>query len=137
MATKTAVHNENAPDFRSMFNWGLKITDYSELFLLAGAGSISADFAIQHEGDAVGQTRYILDDVKQLIEGAGYTKNDIIRIEFTMTKDVPAESYDEIFGLFAEYFADVDVKPAAGTLRVIEALAIPGMLVEYEFWLAK
>ena len=36
MATKTAVHNENAPDFRSMFNWGLKITDYSELFLLAG-----------------------------------------------------------------------------------------------------
>ena len=30
-----------------------------------------------------------------------------------------------------------EVKPTAGTLRVIEALAIPNMLVEYEFWCAK
>ena len=54
-----------------------------------------------------------------------------------MTKDVPQDAYGDIFGLFSEYFADVDVKPAAGTLRVVEALAIPAMLVEYEFWLAK
>ena len=137
MASKTPVNNPNAPDFGSMFNWGLKISDFSELFLLAGAGAVGADHAIQHAGDPVGQTRYILEDVQSLIEANGYTKNDIIRIEFTMTKDVAPESYGEIFGLFTEFFADVDVKPAAGTLRVIDALAIPGMLVEYEFWLAR
>lgn len=75
--------------------------------------------------------------MQNFLESSGYTKDDIIRIEFTMTKDVAPEKYDAIFGLFAEFFADVEVKPAAGTLRVVEALAIPGMLVEYEFWAAR
>ena len=137
MATKTAVPNPANPDFSSMFNWGLKLTDYSELFLIAGHGAHDATGAIQHPDDAVAQTKYILDHLPAYLEGAGYTKNDIIRTEFTMTKAVPAEAYDEIFGLFAAFYADVDVKPTAGTLRVIEALAIPNMLVEYEFWCAK
>jgi hypothetical protein len=36
-----------------------------------------------------------------------------------------------------KFFEGVNVKPAAGTLRVVDSLAIPGMLVEYEFWAAK
>ncbi len=137
MATKTAVNNENAPDFTSMFNWGLKITDFSELFLLAGHGDHGPDGQIRSPGDPVAQTRNILAELQAFIEKSGYGKNDIIRIEFTTTKDVDPEKYGEIFGLFAEFFADVEVKPAAGTLRIIDGLALPGMLVEYEFWLAK
>jgi len=137
MATKTAVNNENAPDFRSMFNWGLKITHINELFLIAGHGAVGPDYQTRHPGDAVGQTRYILEDVQSFLEQNGYTKDDLIRIEFTMTKDVDPAKYGEIFGLFNDFFAEVKVKPAAGTLRVVEALAIPGMLVEYEFWAAK
>jgi 2-iminobutanoate/2-iminopropanoate deaminase len=137
MATKTPIHNKNAPDFRSMFNWGLKISNFSEIFLLAGHGAVGADMQIQHPDDAVGQTRYILNDVKSFLEESGYSIEDIIRIEFTMTKAVKPEEYEAIFGLFAEFFANLAVKPAAGTLRVVVALAIPGMLVEYEFWAAK
>ena len=137
MATKTAVNNEKAPDFSAFFNWGLKLTDFSELFLLAGHGALGTDFQARHPGDPAAQTRYILEDVESFLEKNGYTKHDIIRVEFTMTKDVEPAAYEEIFGIFAEFFADVEVKPAAGTLRVIEALAIPGMLVEYEFWAAK
>jgi 2-iminobutanoate/2-iminopropanoate deaminase len=137
MATKTAVNNENAPNFRSMFNWGLKLTDFSEIFLLAGHGAIAPDYNVQHPGDAVAQTKYILADVRSFLEQSGYTLDDIIRIEFTMTKDVQPDDFNEIFKLFGEYFADMEVKPAAGTLRVVEALALPGMVVEYEFWAAK
>jgi len=137
MATKTAVHNENAPDYRSMFNWGLKLTDFNEIFLLAGHGALALDNQAIHPGNAVAQTKFILEDVQSFLESSGYTKHDIIRIEFTMTKDVKPEEYPQIFGLFGEFFADVEVKPAAGTLRVVHALAIPGMLVEYEFWAAK
>lgn len=137
MATKIAVNNDNAPDFRSMFNWGLKIRDFEELFLLAGHGAHGPDYQIRHPGDPVGQTRYILEDVETFLKQSGYSKNDIIRIEFTMTKAVDPAKYEEVFGLFAEFFADVDVKPAAGTLRVVEALAFPEMMVEYEFWAAK
>jgi len=137
MATKTAVHNDNAPDFRSMFNWGLKITDFSELFLVAGLGAHDAAGAIQHPGDAVGQTGFIFDELGDYLARNGYTRDDIIRIEFTLTKDVPPDAYNEIFGTVAGFFADVAVKPAAGTLRVVEALALPGMLVEFELWLAR
>lgn len=137
MARKTAVPNPNAPDFGSMFNWGVKLTDFSELFLIAGHGAHGADGAIQHEGDAVGQTRFILYGLDTYLKDNGYGRDDIVRIEFTMTKAVPPDAYNDIFGLFAEFFGPVKVKPAAGTLRVIEALALPGMLVEYEFWCAK
>lgn len=137
MATKTPFAHPSAPDYSAIFNWGIKLTDFSEIYLMAGIGAHNAAGEIQHQGDAVAQSKFILDGMPAFLEQAGYTKQDIIRIEFTMTKDVPPESYDEIFGLFAGFFGDVDVKPAAGTLRVIEALAIPGMLVEYEFWCAK
>lgn len=137
MATKTAVHNENAPDFRSMFNWGLKVTGFKELFLLAGHGAHGPDGQVRHPDDPVAQTRHILDDVKGFIERSGYGLDDIIRIEFTLTKDVDPARYGDIFALFAEFFAPLAVKPAAGTLRVVDGLALPGMLVEYEFWLAR
>lgn len=137
MATKTAFAHPSAPDYGAIFNWGVKLTDFSELFLIAGIGAHDASGVIQHEGDPVAQTGFILDGMPGYLKSAGYTKNDIIRVEFTMTKAVAADLYEPIFGQFAGFFADVEVKPAAGTLRVIEALAIPGMLVEYEFWCAK
>ncbi len=137
MATKTAFAHPSAPDYGAIFNWGVKLTDFSELFLIAGIGAHDASGAIQHDGDPVAQTAFILDGMPGYLKSAGYTKNDIIRVEFTMTKAVSADRYEAIFGQFAGFFADVEVKPAAGTLRVIEALAIPGMLVEYEFWCAK
>jgi enamine deaminase RidA (YjgF/YER057c/UK114 family) len=54
-----------------------------------------------------------------------------------MAKEVDRAQQKEIFGLFAKLFEEVEVKPAAGTLRVVERLAYPDMLVEYEFWLAQ
>jgi 2-iminobutanoate/2-iminopropanoate deaminase len=137
MATKTAVNNETAPDLRFVFNWGVKITDFDELFLLAGRGDVASDGTIRNPGDPVAQTASILAEQKDFIERSGYTLNDVIRIEFTMSKDVNRAQQKAIFAQFADLFEDIDVKPAAGTLRVVDRLAYPGMLVEYEFWLAK
>ncbi|MCP4329140.1 MAG: RidA family protein [Alphaproteobacteria bacterium] len=137
MAKKTAIHNENAPDLRIMFNWGLKISDFSELFLIAGLGDHGPDMAIRNPGDPVAQTEAILAELKDYVERNGYGLNDVIRIEFTLSKEVDPALHQDIFGCFAAFFAEVDVKPAAGTLRVVDALALPGMLVEYEIWLAK
>jgi hypothetical protein len=41
------------------------------------------------------------------------------------------------FDLIIEFFAHVAVRPATGTLRIVDALAFPDMLVEYEFVAAK
>lgn len=137
MAKKVAVHNDNAPDLRFMFNWGLKVSQFSELFLLAGLGDHGPDGTIRHPGDPIAQTRAILEELRSYIEAHGYTLADAIRIEFTLTKDVDPGDYEQIFGLFAGFFGEVDIKPAAGTLRVVERLALDGMMVEYEIWLAR
>lgn len=134
---KTAVPNPNAPDFSSIFNWGLKIKNFKELFLIAGHGAHDSTGTIMFPDDAVAQTTYILDNFDTYLEDNGYKRKDIIRIEFTMTNDVSDTDFEEILGLFAEYFAPVNIKPAAGTLRVVDGLAIPGMQVEYEIWCAK
>lgn len=137
MVSKVAVPNPNAPDMSSMFNWGLKLRDVEELFIVTGRPAWVADGSVLHPGDGIEQTRFILEDVGRYLEDNGYSPNDLIRIEYTFTKDVPAEAYETIFGLFAGFLADCEVKPAANTLRVVESLGLPGLCVEYEFWGAK
>jgi len=137
MVSKVAVHNDNAPDMRGFFNWGLKLRDLEELFIVTGRPAWAADGSVLHPGDGVAQTQFILDDIKRYLLENDYQPNDLIRIEYTFTKEVDPDSYGEIYGLFAEFLASVEVKPAASTLRVVESLGLAGLCVEYEFWAAK
>jgi len=137
MAKKIAVHNTNAPDMRSFFNWGLKLRDLDELFLITGRPAWDAEGTVLHPDDGVAQTRFILQDIAEYLEKNDYSKEDLIRIEYTFTKVVAVEQYEQIYGLFAEFLSDVKIKPAANTLRIVESLGLPGLCVEYEFWAAK
>ncbi|MDE0155491.1 MAG: RidA family protein [Gammaproteobacteria bacterium] len=137
MVSKTAVNNANAPDMSSFFNWGLKIRDMEELFLITGRPAWTADGSVISPNDPVAQTKYILDDIERYMRENGYTPEDLIRIEYTFTTAVPKEKYQEVFGLFAGFLQDVEVKPAACTLRIVDSLGLEGLCVEYEFWAAK
>jgi len=109
MSQKTPVPYAFGPNFSSMFNWGLRLKNTEEIFLASGLGA----------HDSTG------------------TMNDIVRMEFTFTKDVATEKYDAIFGKFIEFLSAVPIKPAVGTLRVVSALVFENQLVEYEFWCAR
>ena len=137
MIQKVAVPNPNAPDMSAIFNWGLKISDFRELFIITGRPAWLADGTVLYPDDAVAQTRFILEDVGRYLQVNGYTAADIIRIEYTFTSVVQAERHQEIFGLFAAFLRDVKVKPAANTLRIVDSLGLPGLCVEYEFWAAQ
>ena len=137
MAQKTARHNESKPDLRSRFSWGLKVTDYSELFFISGHGASDSSLQVHHPGDPVAQAGYIFESMGTFLEEAGYTRNDIVRVEITATKEVTHEDYFKMSDMMAEFFADVQVKPSVGTFRVVERLVSPGMLCEYEFLLAR
>ncbi|MEQ8165877.1 MAG: RidA family protein [Alphaproteobacteria bacterium] len=137
MARKTAVHNDRAPDMRGFFNWGLKISDMDELFIATGRPAWAADGSVVSPGDAVRQTQYILEDMEKFLAEAGYAKDDLIRIEYTFTKEVGEDQYEAVFRVFADWLKDVAVKPAASTLRIVDGLALAGLVVEYEFWTAK
>jgi 2-iminobutanoate/2-iminopropanoate deaminase len=134
---KEALINPEAPDFTSIFNWGLRIKNIKELILFAGHAAQTPDFQVVAPGDAVVQTDFILDQLDHFLDSNGLERDDIIRIEFTLTKNVSGEQFNQILGRFVAYFADVEVRPAAGTLRYVDALAFPGLEVEYEIWMAQ
>ena len=137
MVSKVAIPNKNAPDMSAFFNWGLKLRDIDELFIISGRPAWIADGKVLHPNDGVAQTKFILEDIGNYLQENSYTPNDLIRIEYTFTKTVDPNLYQEIFGLFAEFLKDVEVKPAASTLRIIDGLGLPELCVEYEFWGAK
>ena len=137
MAKKTAFHNTQQPDLQSILTWGLKVTDFKELFIVTGHGDVGPDFSTSFPEDPVAQTRHSLAQMKELIERAGYSLDDIIRTEWTFTKDVNEEQFQQIVEVWTQFLIDVEVKPAAGTLRYVDRLGTPAMMVEYEFWIAR
>jgi len=134
---KQALINPEAPDFTSIFNWGLRISNFKDLILFAGHAAQTPDLQVVAPGDGVAQTDFILDQLDHFLDSNELDRDNIIRIEFTLTKNVSEEQFNEILGRFANYFANVKVKPAAGTLRFVDALAFPGLEVEYEIWMAQ
>jgi hypothetical protein len=54
-----------------------------------------------------------------------------------LKNEVGPDEFNALLGRCVEQFADVEVKLAVGRLRSIDALAFPGLLVEYEFCAAR
>lgn len=133
---KTPVHDPNKVAVGSI-NWGLKVANVNEFFLLSGYGATNAEGEVQFKGDAGAQTRFILERIEAFIGENGYSKNDIIRYETTVTTDVPRGQFSDIRAATSSFFSDVEVKPTAATFRIVQGLGNPDMLVELEFWLAR
>ena len=68
---------------------------------------------------------------------AGFTINDAIRTEITVTKEIRDEQLPELFEVLKDYVGEAKVKPAAGIMRFVERLISRECLVEIELMLAK
>ena len=120
------------------FNRGLIVSDYKELYFLTGQVDSDLDGTCRHPDDPVGQSQGILDSLAGMLAQDGWSLDDVIRVELTVSKEVDLEKdLDGIFKTWADTFKDVDPKPASGTMRVSYALARPGYFVEYEFFAAR
>ena len=133
---KEGIHDDNKVKVDSI-NWGLKVRNFSELFLLSGYGATDAEGTVQFPGDAAAQANFIVGRIESFIEKNGYTKNDIIRFVTTVTKDVPRSQFSGIREATSAFLSDVEVKPTAGTFRIVQGLGNPEMLVELDFWFAQ
>ena len=131
MARRVAFHNPDRADMRHIFNWGLKLSEFSELYWITGHGNG------QVSNDPVEQTRAIQKDLVLAVTRAGFTLHDIVRTEWTFDKTVTDTQAADITALWAAFLKDVDPKPAAGTLRYVERLAHRSMKVEFELLLAR
>ena len=95
------------------------------------------DFQVEHPDDPVAQTRFIFTQVNDYLIDNGYSMDDVIQIKMTITKEVSEEQFHDIVKVYDDFMRDIKIKPTGGTMRVVDKLAFPGMLVEYEFMAAK
>ncbi|OUC13490.1 MAG: hypothetical protein B0A82_16965 [Alkalinema sp. CACIAM 70d] len=134
---KEALENLRLPNFTSIFNWGLKLSNIKDWYFFSGIAAQQPSFAVVAPGNYVVQTDYVLNELDIFLRQNALSRSDIVRIEFTLVSGYSEADFNTILGRFAGYFQNVKVKPAAGTLRVVNALAFPGLVVEYEVWCAK
>ena len=131
---KTPIPNPDKSPSK-ITNWGLKLSGVSEWLLMSGIAAVDSQGQIVSPDDAAGQARWIYRSLQGMVERAGFSLSDVVRIETTVTEAVTADDQGEMRGALQEIFGEVPVKPVAGTRRIVKSLARPGMLVEIE-WMA-
>ena len=95
-------------------------------FFFAGTTAVNADGTIEHEGDAGGQARVILERIGAVLHEHGASLADVVATRMYVTDAAHAEAVGRAHG---EVFKDI--RPAA-TLVVVAGLVDPRMLVEIE-----
>ena len=102
------------------------IVEAGRTLYVAGQTSRDTQGNIVCKGDAAGQTRQTLENMKKVIEGAGGRMEDVAKTTVFIT-DI---KYREAVGRVRQEFFKGE--PPANTLLVVAGLADPAFLVEIE-----
>ena len=108
------------------FSSGVKTTG-GELLFISGQLARNADNELVGIGDMAAQTRQVLENIKALVERAGGTMNDIVRVT-AYVKDM--SKFREIHDVRLEFF-DQDHLPAS-TMVEITRFTLEDALIEIE-----
>ena len=102
------------------------IVEAGRTLYVAGQTARDAQGNIVCKGDAAGQTRQVLENMKKVVEGAGGRMADVAKTTVYIT-DI---KYREAVGRVRQEYFTGDAP--ANTLLVVSALADPAFLVEIE-----
>ena len=108
------------------YSHGIIVEGATKTLYVAGQTSRDSQGNIVCRGDAAGQTRQVLENMKKVVEGAGGRMEDIAKTTVYIT-DI---QYREAVTKVRQEFFRGD--PPANTLVVIAGLADPAFLVEIE-----
>ena len=97
-----------------------------DLVHVSGTTATNAEGAVVAIGDAGGQTRRIIENIKAALEKAGARLEDVVRTRIYVT-DI--SRWEEIGRVHGEYFASI--RPVTSMIEV-RNLIDPDMLVEIE-----
>ena len=110
------------------FNQGEVVTGATRTLYLAGQTSVDAEGRPQHVGDMAAQIAQALDNLETVLQEAGMTLANLIRLNI-YTTDV--DLMFEHFGVLAARTAAAGIAPP-GSLLGVARLAYPELLVELE-----
>ncbi len=108
------------------YSQGIKVTNAHTLLFLAGQVAYDKDGGVAHRGDFKGQARAVFNAIRALVEAAGGTLANVVKIN-TYVTDV--RNRPEFRVVRDEFFG---AKGPASTMVEVSALAHPDYLIEVE-----
>ncbi len=96
---------------------------------LAGQVAWDKDGQLVGAGDLAAQTRQALANLRQVLESAGATPADIVRLRTYVVNHSP-DKLGPVLGEIGAFYAGA--VPAANTFIGVQALALPDFLIEIE-----
>ena len=110
------------------FVQGKEISGMEKVLICAGQTSVDADGNPVHPGDMAAQIAQSLDNLKTVLDQAGFRMSDIVRLNYYVTDMEQFLAAEETGG---QLLVDEGVRPAS-TLLGVTALFLPELLVEIE-----
>ncbi len=103
---------------------GVRVGDF---LYLSGQVSVDSDGNVIGKGDLRAQTRQVFENIKKILDMAGASFQDVIKMNTFFVADI--HDYEEYFAVRREYLKDN--RPASTGVQV-KALAFEGLLLEVE-----
>ena len=122
----------NPPELYDSVSFGFSHAVESEgtrLLHCSGQVAWDKDHNLVGEGDLLAQARQALSNLKTVLAEAGATPADIVRIR-TYVVDHTPDKLETVGPAMMEFYGDA--MPAANTWLGVQALALPGFLIEIE-----
>ncbi len=105
-----------------------EISGVEKVLICSGQTSVDADGNAMHAGDMAAQIAQALDNLKTVLDDAGFSMTDIVRLNYYVTDlDLFLESEEK----GAKLLVDEGVQPTS-TLLGVTALFLPELMVEIE-----
>ena len=120
---RTAIQPQGLPDPRPRYTHGWRVND---TIYVAGQLATDAQGQLVGPNDIRAQTRQAFQNIARVLEAAGSSLRDVVKLTVVITDMRLREGYHEA----RQEFFPTD--PPASTLVQVVALAVPGALIEIE-----
>lgn len=108
------------------FSQAWKVDEAKSLVFVSGQASISSEGTVLHADDFAAQVRLTFENLKAVLEQAGASLNDVVKLGAYFSDISQLPQYGAIQ---AEFFTG---KMPAQTAVEVRSLALPGMMIEIE-----
>jgi len=107
---KKIIYTENAPKPIGPYSQAIKVDN-----MIFGSGQIPIDPSTGKvvEGDITVQTKRVLENIKAILEAAGFSLNDVVMVNVFLKDLNDFPKFNEVYGKYFER-----VKPARTTVEV-------------------
>jgi 2-iminobutanoate/2-iminopropanoate deaminase len=109
-----------------VYSSGIEVTEAKKLIFVSGQIAQDSEGNIVGKGDIHAQTKQVLENVKAVLEQAGATMENIVKVTVYVTD---MNNFKGVHEIRAQYFQN---DPPASTLVEVSKLALDELLVEIE-----